>query len=151
MFGLTLYLGGCLIVAAVVTLIHSMMRPIHSKGEARSWRVLIAVFILCVTAPYGYVEALTRSVGNPMKKAVAQGFADSGIQGQMDYYKIVSYSGDTARVVAVGTERQEWGGTERPVVAMTVKKKGHSWEADSFNIVYSERRNRDRSTLPPFW
>lgn len=151
MFGLTLYIGGCLIVAALVTLFHSMMRPVHSKGDSKSWRVLLVVFILCVTGPYGYVEILTRSVGKPMKQAVLEGMADAGIRGPMDYYKVLGYQGSSARVVAVATERQDWGGSDRPVVEMTLKKSGSKWSADSFDIVFSDRMNRDRSTLPPFW
>jgi hypothetical protein len=151
MFGLVLYVGACLIVASFVTMVHSMMRPIHSKGESRSWRVLIFVFALCIFAPYGYVEVLTRSFGKPLKQAIDQGYADSGINGPLQYYKVVKYGGEEARVVAVGLEKQDWGGSDRPVVAMTLKKKGGGWTADSYTIVYSDRLQRDRSTLPPFW
>jgi hypothetical protein len=151
MFSLVLYVGGCLVVAAIVTLVHSMLRPIHSKGESKSWRVLFAVFVVCVSGPYCYVEVLTRSVGKPMKKAVEEGFADSGIRGDIEYYKVMSYSGDKARVIAVGLERQEWGGTDRPVIAMTLTKKGNDWEPQSFDVLFSTRLSKDRGTLPPYW
>lgn len=151
MFGLVIYVGGCLIVAALVTFVHSMFRPVASKGDSRSWRVLAAVFVLSITGPYGYVEVLTRSFGKTMKSAIEQGMIDAGIKGPMDYYKVTSYGGDTARIVAVAEEKQAWGGSDRPVVAMTLKKDGKFWHTASFDVIFSDRLNRDRSTLPPFW
>ena len=151
MFGLAFYVGACLVVAALITLAHSMMRPIHSKGDSKSWKVLFVVFVICITGPYGYVETLTRVVGGNMKDAVADGFAESGLQGELQYYKVVSYAGDTARVIAVAEEKQGWGGSDRPVLAITVKRDGKDWRTDSFNVVYSDRLNKDRSTLPPYW
>lgn len=151
MFGFVLYIGGCLILAAAVTLVHSLFRPVHSKGDSKSWRVLLIVFVFSVLAPYGYVEVLTRSVAGPMKGAIAAGYADSGLLGPMQYYKVVSYSGDQARVVAVGEEKQDWGGADRPVVAMTLRRTNGKWTADSFNVVYSDRLQKDRSSLPPYW
>src|SRR5687768_1202096 len=110
MFGLAFYIGACLVVAALITLAHSMMRPIHSKGDAKSWKVLLVVLIVCITGPYGYVETLTRIVGGDMKDAVEEGFTESGIYGKLQYYRVVSFAGDTARVIAVAEEKQEWGG-----------------------------------------
>jgi hypothetical protein len=151
MFGVAFYVGICLVIAGAVTLVHSLMRPVHSKGESKSWKVLFTVFVICLTGPYGYIEVLTRSVGKDLKRAVEEGYADSGIQGPLQYFKVISYSGNKARVVVVGTERESWGGTDRPVVALTLVKDGSGWHSDSFNVVYSDRLNKDRSTMPPYW
>jgi hypothetical protein len=151
MFGFAFYIGGCLVLAAVITLIYSMMRPIHSKGDSKSWKVLFLAFVMCITAPYGYVEVLTQAVGGPMKAAVQEGFSESGINGEMRYYRVVSYGNNSARVIAVAKETQDWGGTDRPIVAITLKKDAKGWKPDSFNVVYSDRLNKDRSTLPPYW
>ena len=138
-------------VAALITLVHSMSRPIQDKGESRSWRVLLAAFAICLTGPYGYVEVLTRGFSKPMTKAISEGYENSGVLGPMQYYKVVSYNGDSARVIAVGEEKQEWGGSDRPVIAMTLKREGDAWKPESYNVVYSDRLGKDRATLPPYW
>lgn len=151
MFGFFFYLGGCFAASIVLTTLWVLTRPLHSKDELRSWRVLFGLFVICCVAPYGYVEGLTRYVGNGMKEVVEEGFEESGIRGDMRYYRVVSYNGTKARVIAVGVERQEWGGTDRPIVALTLLKEGKGWKTDSYNLVYSDRTGRDGTTLPPYW
>ncbi|HVL38406.1 MAG TPA: hypothetical protein VM328_03345 [Fimbriimonadaceae bacterium] len=151
MFGFFFYLGACLVAAFVLTTLWVLTRPLHAKDDVRSWRMLFILYVLCCLGPYGYVEVMTRVVGTKLKAAVEDSFAGVGIRGDLQYYKVVSYNGRKARVIAVGEERQEWGGTDRPVVAFTMVRKGEDWESDSYNVVYSDRLSRDGTTLPPYW
>jgi hypothetical protein len=151
MLGIIVYSIGCFFVAAVLTFLYVITRPIQTRDEMRSWRVFIAVFGFVVMAPYGWAELATRYVGGEMKDAVAEGMAEAGIDGDLKYFKVISFNGKSSRLVAVAQEKAAWGGTERPIVAMTLAKGQDGWATESFRVVNSDSRNRDGWTFPPFF
>ncbi|MBX3119392.1 MAG: hypothetical protein KF784_10020 [Fimbriimonadaceae bacterium] len=143
---------GCFVLALILTSLYAFTRPIQARGEMRSWRVLIGLFIFLTIAPYGGIEIMTRVWGSGMKPAVEEGLTDAGIKGDLGYYKVLFTSGKEARVLAVGVEEAPWGGTDKAVVKMTLKNEGENkWSATSFKIVYSENRNVDGLIIPPYW
>lgn len=151
MIGAIVYLLGCLIVAFILTTIYVMMRPVHSRDELKSWRVFTIFYVLVLAAPYGYAEIMTRLVGGPMKSAVADALDDSDCGGDLKYYKVIRYNGTTARVIAVTEGSASWGGTDKPVVAMTLEKEGDKWKVDSYLIVSSFKSGQDGFTFPPYF
>lgn len=151
MLGLFFYIVACFTAAVVLTFIYSMFRSVQSRDEYKSWRVMLIFFVLVLAAPYGYNEVLTRRAGPNLKDAVLQGLNDAGIDGELAYYRVVKQSGNTCRIVAVVTESQDWGGTERPVVAITAKKDEKGWKSDTYLVVNSVSRNADSYTFPPYY
>lgn len=151
MLGLFFYIVACFTAAVVLTFIYSMFRSVQSRDEYKSWRVMLIFFVLVLAAPYGYNEVLTRRAGPDLKDAVIQGLNDAGIDGSLAYYRVVKQTGNTCRIVAVVTENQDWGGTERPVVAITAKKDEKGWKSDTYLVVNSVSRNADSYTFPPYY
>jgi hypothetical protein len=151
MLGLFFYTAACVGVAIVLTFIYSMFRSVQSRDDYKSWRVMAIFFVLTFLAPYGYNEYLTRTASPGLKDAVLDGLFDADVKGDLNYFRIVSVKGDTARVIAVTTEHQDWGGTERPVVALTMKKDAKGWKSDTFLVVNSVSRNADSYTFPPYY
>ncbi|MCC7434842.1 MAG: hypothetical protein IT363_09170 [Methanoregulaceae archaeon] len=151
MLGLFFYIAGCVIASIILTFIYSMFRSVQSRDEYKSWRVMAIFFVLVLSAPYGYNEYLTRSAGPDLKEAVLEGLSDAGVNGTLAYYRVVKRTADSCRIVAVMTEKQDWGGTERPVVAITAKKDAKGWHSDSYIVVNSISRNADSYTFPPYY
>lgn len=138
-------------LALILTSLHAFTRPIQARGEMRSWRTMIGVFIFVTIAPYLGIEIMTRVWGTSMKSAVEEGLADAGIKGDLGYYKVLFTTGKEARIMAIGVEQAPWGGTDKAVVKMTLKKESNKWTPSSYKIVYSENRNLDGLVIPPYW
>ncbi len=151
MLGIFAYLGICLVVASVVTLLWVLWRPIRERDEMRSWRVLLFLFVCTSLAPYAWGEVLTRMYGKAMNGAVEQVIDELKINDGLRFYRVLTCWHEKARVIAVGQERANWGGTERPVIAISMVKTSKGWTADSYTIVNSMERNKDSVTLPPYW
>ncbi|MCH8977679.1 MAG: hypothetical protein IH945_00345 [Armatimonadetes bacterium] len=145
------YMIGCLIPAAVLTLFVSLVRPIKGLDTFFSWRWLLGFYLVALAAPYGYTEILTRIYGDPMEEAVERTMVGASNMGTLDYYKVFSCRDGKARVIAVGIEKSDWGGDERPVMGINLELNGDVWEAVEFNWVTSEQRSKDSITLPPYW
>jgi hypothetical protein len=151
MIGIILYLICCFIVACVLTVMYVMVRPVSTRDELKSWRILLIMYIVALGGPYAYAEVMTRLVGGRMEQAVTAALDDAGVKGDLQYFKVVYYTGQKARVVAVGKEKAIWGGTDKPVLAVTLHKEGEKWKTDSYRVVNSDNRNQDGFTFPPYY
>lgn len=152
MIGTIGYLIMCFFIAGVLTLLYALTRPINARGEMRSWRVLMSLFVVVVFVPYLWGEALTKLYGQGMKEPIEGVLDELQVSDGLRYYRVIRYSGKEARVIAVGEEKESWGGTEQPVVAISMKKNGKGqWVADSYTVVNSLKRNEDSMTFPPYW
>jgi hypothetical protein len=151
MLGVIVYLIAAFVVASLLTLVYVMMRPVNARDELKSWRVMLFSYLFVIAAPYAYSEIMTRLVGDPMKHAVNEALDDAEVGGDLKYFKVILYNGSTARVIAVTEGTADWGGTDKPVVAMTLAKEGQSWKVDSYRIVSSFKSGEDGFTLPPFF
>lgn len=151
MFGLIAYLGECLVVSAIITFLFIVTRSMQARDETRSWKVFAQVLVVVLLLPYGAVEVVTRTIGKKMAPAVKEAIAESDFTGDFSYYKVLFTNGQSARVIAVGSEEQDWGGTETVVMAMTLVKTNDKWKADSYRYVQSDTRNHDGITFPPYW
>lgn len=151
MFGVVAYIGECLGVAGAITFIYVMTRSLKSRDEVKSWRVFINLAIIALILPYSAVEAVTKVVGKKLEPVVRETVDGTDFAGDFGYFKVVYYTGKTAKVVAVGTEKENWGGTNTAVIAINLTKKDSGWVADSYRWVNSDSRNKDGFTFPPYW
>lgn len=151
MFGVIVFAGIAFIAALFMTMLYIMTRRFEFRDEARPGRVFVMWLIIALIAPYAFVETLTRTVGVRMKDVVGQCYDSTDFSGPMLYYKVVFYTGTKAKVVAIGEERQNWGGMDHPVVAMNLVREDDAWKIDTYRIVESDRLNKDGITYPPFW
>lgn len=151
MFGALFYAIGCFFVAGILTFISTMFRPIQDKGESRPWRAFIVWMILVLSAPYVYAEILTQTVGKSMTKAIKEGYDSVDINGPMQTSKVIWYTPHSAKVIVIGLEKVSWGGTDRPIAVLNLKKDGLNWKVDSYRLVYSDRLNKDGISFPPYW
>lgn len=145
------YLIACAVAAVILTVIMAMIRPIKRMDDFLSWRVAFWMFLLTVFSPYAYIEFMTYQFGKGMSAVVLEVMQDTSDSDEVRYFKVLKYSDDTARVIAVGEEPTGWGGTERPLIAMTLHREDGVWVADEYNFVVSDKRGFDSSTLPPYW
>jgi hypothetical protein len=152
MFTLLFYTGVCAAIAGVLTLFSTVFKPIHKKGDSKPWLVLLGFFVFVFALPFIYTETLTKMIGPKVATAVKEVYDGSDIQGPMRYFRVIGYRPDKdASVLVVGSERESWGGTDRPVLSVHLVKEGSDWKADSYHIVSCERLNKDGYTFPPYW
>jgi hypothetical protein len=152
MFGALFYSIGCFFVAGIFTFISTMFRPIQDKGESRPWRAFIFWFVAVFSAPYAYAEVLTRFVAKDLEKPVKEAYTGVDINGPMMFYRVIWFTGKEAKVIAVGKEKQTWGGTDRPLASFNMKKNAKGkWECESYRLVYSDNNNKDGVSFPPYW
>lgn len=151
MLGMIAYLIVCAVAATILTVIVAMIRPIKRMDDFLSWRVMAWMFLFTVFGPYAYIEFMTYRFGKDMSAVVLEVMQDTSDSNEVHYYKVVRYSNNSARVIAVGEEPTGWGGTERPIIAMTLYREDGEWVADEYNFVVSDKRGFDSSTLPPYW
>ena len=152
MLGAIVYLVSCAGIAIVLTFLYAMLRPVKNRDELRSWRVLLIMYIVTLAAPYGYAEILTRLVGTNMDQAVTQAMDEADINATLSYYRVIMYNGQAARVVVVGKARADWGGTDKPVLALSMSKTpSNNWKVESFRVIASDHLNQDGFTFPPYY
>ena len=105
---------------------------------------------ITVFGPFLFVEANTKLFGKHMEKALKRAYNDGPINGKMQYYRITWYTPEHAQALIVGEEKAVWGGTDRPVMGVSLDKKGGEWKAVSYHVIYSDRLNKDGLVIPPY-
>jgi hypothetical protein len=145
------YGAGCFAVAAILTIIVAMFKPIQSRDDWKSWRTFVFMYLIALAAPYIWSEGLTLRYGSTMAKSIEGVLYDASIDGKLEYYKVIWFRDGKARVMAVATEQASWGGTDRPLVGMTLIKNGDKWALDSYRVIRSDERNEDGFSFPPFF
>ncbi|HXH60478.1 MAG TPA: hypothetical protein VNI20_03895 [Fimbriimonadaceae bacterium] len=151
MLGLIGYAVAGFAVAAVLTVVYALFRPIKKNDDILSWRVFAVIYVLTLVGPYLYVEFMTHMYGAPMLTAIKDTVYEESPAAKFDYYKVLRCKDDKARVLAVFTERSKWGADEHTVMAMDLEKKNGKWESTDFNWVTSDMRNKDSTPMPPYW
>ncbi len=152
MFTLIVYTFGCGAIAAILTVLSQLFKPIHRKGDSKPWSLAFIFFVLCFIAPYGYVEVLTKMYGPKMKDAIQEAYESSPIDGPLQYFRVIGVKPDKeATAYVIGKETEGWGGTDRPVVCVHLVSSNGAWKADSYKVLSCERLNKDGYTFPPYW
>jgi hypothetical protein len=126
------------------------MRSTKKRGDSTPFPLIFTCLALTIFGPFIYVEVLTKIVGKDMEAAVKKAYNDGPINGQFQYFRVLSAFGGKARALAIGEERASWGGTDRPIMSINLEKKGDKWKAVHYDLLYSDRLNRDSLVLPPY-
>ena len=85
-------------------------------------------------------------------RTIQDAYDGSEITGPLQYFRLVGYRPEKeATALVIGSERESWGGTDRPVLSVHLVKEGDSWKAESYKIVSCERLSKDGYTFPPYW
>lgn len=152
MFTLLFYSGVCAVVAGILTVMSTIFRPIHRKGDSKPWYAMFGFFIVAFAAPYIYTEGITKLYGSKMKSAIAEVYEGSEIRGPMKYFRVIGYRPDKeATAYVIGSEKESWGGTDRPVLQVHLVDEKGCWKVDSYKILSCDRLNKDGYTFPPYW
>ncbi len=150
--GIIGYLLACLIVGVILTICVGMFRPIQKTDEFKPWKLIITFFITLTILPYGWAEVMTRWKGADMKKSVAAVLTEAEVKGDLVYYKVLYTAGDSAKVIAVGSEASGWSASQEHIVfAIDMSKGEKGWHAKEYSIVNSFKRGKDGTTIPPYW
>jgi hypothetical protein len=145
------YFGGCFVVAALITFIYGMFRSVQSRDEWKSWQTFSVLFVICVIGPYGWAEAATKMAGDKLRKSVRYALSSANIEGDLQYYKVITNRDNRVSVIAVSSTTENWGGTNRAVISLQMKKDGENYRATSFKVVNSDQHNKDGFTFPPYF
>ena len=152
MFTLLFYTCSCAVIAGILTVLSTVFRPIHKKGDSKPWCAAFLFFAVVFAVPYAYTEGLTKLYGSKMQSVIKETYDGSEIQGPMRYFRVIGYRPDKeATALVIGSEKESWGGTDRPVVSVHLVMEKGKWKADSYKIVSCDRLNKDGYTFPPYW
>lgn len=146
------YFIGSFVLAAILVLLGSMIRPVKQQGEASSGKALLTWWLLVALAPYLYIEALTYWKGREMARAVRTGLDRAGLEGELQYYRVMRAHGGRGAVLAVVEERPLWdASTQRTLVRLYLVQEEGRWVFSNYEFVHSPARNKDGISIPPYW
>ncbi|MGV3617487.1 MAG: hypothetical protein ACO1SV_19345 [Fimbriimonas sp.] len=120
-----------------------------SKVDRPMGPVLIKGLIIGIFAPFLWVEGLTRTVGPKLNDAAKRAYNSSPIRGPMRYFRVVTYTKDSARLLVFGQEADR-GFKDNPVLQVQLKRDGETWNVKESQILVSDRLNKDMLVLPPY-
>ncbi len=150
MLSIGAYAFGAFVSGIILSMLIQLLRPMKNRLESNSPLVCLFCLLFTFTAPFAYVEILTKMKGNEIKDAVALGYQDMPIEGGLHYFRILSWSGDRAKVLVVGEEKESWGGLDRPMATLILSRERQGWKTDNFNMLHSERLDKDSIMFPPY-
>ncbi|CAN5509814.1 hypothetical protein BH11ARM1_BH11ARM1_11860 [soil metagenome] len=125
-------------------------RSAGKRGDSTPFPTIIICLLITILGPFIYVELLTKAATKELQIPIMNAYRDGPINGKFKYFRVLTKFGDHARAIAVGEERTNWGGTDRPVMSIELKKKNGKWAYESYNLLYSDRKNEDHVILPPY-
>ena len=153
------YLFSGAVVAGIGAFIFGLFKVGPGKPEFAFWKAIVGALIITWVGPFAYVEVITRMHKNDIMPVVQDFFdsEDCPLRGTLKYVKVLHQTDKVSYVYLVGNEPQDWGGTDSPVIKLTLKKDGspvsgklHGWEVSKFTILRSDRLNKDNLVWPPY-
>ena len=148
------------IVAGIGAFIFGLFKVGPGKPEFAFWKAIVGALAITWVGPFAYVEVITRMHKTDVEPVVKDFFDgdDCPLRGTMKYFKVLYQTDQLSYVYLVGNEPQDWGGTDAPVLRLTLKKeknakvssKMHGWEVSKFEIIRSDRLNKDGLVWPPY-
>lgn len=151
MFGLVGYIMVCFAVGCVLTIVVGMFRPIKQQDDWKAWKVLVGIMIAVGIIPYGYVEGLTMAQGTSLKTGVQEAIGEAELDGTLTYFKVLRANEKKAHIIASATDRNIFGVYEPVMMEIDLANTSDGWHADSYTIISSFQRQRDATTMPPYW
>jgi hypothetical protein len=153
------YLFSGAVIAGIGAFIFGLFKVGPGKPEFAFWKAIVGALAITWVGPFAYVEVITRLHKNDILPVVQDFFdsSDCPLRGTLKYVKVLYQTDKTSYVYLVGNEPQDWGGTDSPVIKLTLQKSGgkvsgklHGWEVTKFNIIRSDRLNKDSLVWPPY-
>jgi hypothetical protein len=120
-----------------------------SKVDRPMGPVLIKGLLVGIFAPFLWVEGLTKYVGPRIDDAAKRAYEGSPIRGPLRYYRVVTFSRTSARLLMFGQE-EDRGFIDRPVIQVQLKREDDKWKVEDTEVLVSDRLNKDLLVLPPY-
>ncbi len=144
------YMLGCLAIGFVLTIGVSMFRS-TKNDDFKSWYWIAGFSVLAGVGPYLYHEHLTRKWSPTFEKPAAAVLRQAQVAGKLAYFRVVSVSDSSAKLVVVANEKGQFGEPERTVLEVEMVKKTDKWSPKSYSFINSFKRQKDSTTMPPYW
>lgn len=153
------YLFSGAVIGGIGAFIFALFKVGPGKPEFAFWKAIAGGLIVTWVGPFAYFEVITKMHHDDVMP-VAQDFFDSAdcpLKGTLKYIKVLYQTDKLSYIYLVGNEPQDWGGTDAPVIRLTLKKekgkssdKLHGWEVTKSEILRSDRLNKDNLVWPPY-
>lgn len=153
------YLFSGAVIAGIGAFIFALFKVGPGKPDFAFWKAIVGALTITWAGPFAYFEVITKMHLTDVKPVVEDFFesSDCPLKGTIKYIKVLHQTEKVSYVYLVGNEPQEWGGTDAPVLKITLKKqngkssnKFHGWEVYKFQIMRSDRLQKDNLVWPPY-
>lgn len=151
MLGLIIYLVVTVVAGVILSFLALTFRSTKKRGDGSPFFPIFCCFVLTIIGPFVYVEIQTKMVGKNLEVPIKKAFMNSPIRNsKFQYYRITFYTPTKAKAIAVGLEKANWGGTDRPILGIDLAKEGEVWKPKAFTVIWSDRLNKDGLVMPPY-
>lgn len=144
------YMLGCLAVGFVLTIVVSLFRSTKNENF-KSGSFIFAFSLLAGIAPYLWHEHLTRKWSAHVAKPLASVVMQAKVAGKLSYFRVLSANTERIKAVVVCNEKGQFGEPERTVMEVELLNKKGKWHAASYAFINSFKRQKDSTTMPPYW
>jgi hypothetical protein len=153
------YLFSGAIIAGVGAFVFALFKVGPGKPDFAFWKAIVVALTITWGGPFAYFEVITKMHKADVLPAVQDFFesSDCPLTGTLKYIKVLHQTDKVSYVYLVGNEPQDWGGTDAPVIRLTLKKtagkeasKYHGWQVTKSELIRSDRLNKDDIVWPPY-
>ena len=153
------YLFSGAVVGGVGAFIFALFKVGPGKPEFSFWKAIVGGLLITWVGHFAYFEVLTKMHKDEIMPAAQDFFesSDCPLKGTLKYVKVLYQNDKVSYSYLVGNEPQDWGGTDNPVIRLTMKKstakpndKLHGWEVTKAELIRSDRLNKDGLVWPPY-
>ena len=138
------------VLGGLFAFVISIFKVGPGKPEFPFLRCLGLCLLFTWSAPFAYVEAMTRAKGPELRKAVHDWYQkDPSINGKMVGMKVLACNGKTATALVIGSEKAVWG-EDRPIAKLKLERAGVEWRVSDTNLLRSSRLDKDEFIFPPY-
>lgn len=121
-----------------------------SNADRPTGAILVRFLILGMVGPYVWTEGLTKIVGAPLNPLISQAWVAAKAPGELQYYRVITYTGERARVYAVGRDVDESGFSDQPVLSVILQREGQEWKVVDTDLLSSTRQAKYALVIPPY-
>jgi hypothetical protein len=152
------YLFSGAVIAGVGAFIFALFKVGPGKPDFAFWKAIVCALTITWVGPFAYFEVITKMHKDDVYPAVKDYYesSDCPLTGTLKYIKVLHQTEKVSYVFLVGNEPQDWGGTDAPVIRVTLKKLGkstgklHGWEVTKSELLRSDRLQKDSLVWPPY-
>lgn len=145
------YILGTLVIGGGLAVVIAMFKIGPGKPEFSFGKALAACLLLVGSAPFLFVEGLTRAKLPAIAPAVAAWYKTSNsLSGKIVAKKVLWSTHNRATVLVIGQEPEDWGGMDRPAILLTVENDKGAWRVTRERVMRSIRLDKDEFMFPPY-